>query len=190
MSDLLKLVWCAVVGLFRTKASLEAEILILRHQLNVVRRKSPRRHVLSNIDRLIFVGLYHFAPRILDALAIIKPETVIRWHRLGFRLFWRWKSRSRETTACRRTATTGSVNGRSGLASTAGPGGAHAPAGGDGGSNAARRTLTVNWQLPTTVDPDPFPQRCGFSILHMFQCAAAGRPVSAALHHCRPPAST
>src|SRR5260370_41412909 len=45
------------------------------------------------LGRLIFVGLYRLAPKILDALAIVQPETVIKWHRAGFRLFWRWKSR-------------------------------------------------------------------------------------------------
>src|SRR6187200_1223598 len=56
---------------------------------------SPRRGVLSNFDRMIFVCLYRIAPRILDAITIVEPETVIRWHRTGFRSFWRWKSRRR-----------------------------------------------------------------------------------------------
>src|SRR5436305_5347619 len=51
--------------------------------------------VFSNFDRLIFVCLYRIAPRILDAVSIVEPETVIRWHRAGFRSFWRWKSRRR-----------------------------------------------------------------------------------------------
>src|SRR5213596_1467076 len=84
-----------LLGLFRSKTSLEAEILALRHQLNVLRRTSPRRPVFSNFDRMIFVCLYRIAPRILDALTIVEPETVIRWHRAGFRSFWRWKSRRR-----------------------------------------------------------------------------------------------
>jgi len=95
MGDILKLIWWTVIGLFRSRSSLEAEILTLRHQLNVLRRKSPKRLTLSNFDRLIFAGLYRIAPRIVNALVIIEPETVIRWHRAGFRLFWRWKSRSR-----------------------------------------------------------------------------------------------
>ena len=74
---------------------LEAEILALRHQLNVLRRASPQRPVFSNFDRMILVCLYRIAPRILDALTIVEPETVIRWHRAGFRSFWRWKSRRR-----------------------------------------------------------------------------------------------
>ena len=95
MGDILKLIWWTVIGLFRSRSSLEAEILTLRHQLNVLRRKSPKRLAFSNFDRLIFAGLYRIAPRIVNALVIIVPETVIRWHRAGFRSFWRWKSRCR-----------------------------------------------------------------------------------------------
>ena len=95
MRDMLKLIWWVVIGLFRSRASLEAEIVALRHQLNVLRRKSPKRLAFSNFDRLIFAGLYRIAPNVLNALVIVKPETVIGWHRAGFRLFWKWKSRSR-----------------------------------------------------------------------------------------------
>ncbi len=85
----------ALVGLLRSRAALEAEVLILRHQLNVLRRKRPKRVVLSNIDRVVFAGLYRLAPGVLDALKILRPETVIGWHRAGFRGYWRWKSRPR-----------------------------------------------------------------------------------------------
>src|ERR1700719_674586 len=95
MGGILKLIWWTVIGLFRSRASLEAEILTLRHQLNVQRRKSPKRLGFSNFARLVFAALYRISPRIVNALVIVKPETVIRWHRAGFRLFWRWKSRSR-----------------------------------------------------------------------------------------------
>ena len=95
MEDMLKLIWWAVIGLFRSRASLEAEILTLRHQLNVLRRNSPKRVIFSALDRFVFATLYRFAPRVLNALAIVEPETVIRWHGAGFRLFWRWKSRCR-----------------------------------------------------------------------------------------------
>jgi len=73
---------------------LEAEILVLRHQLNVLRRKSPKRSTFGKFDRLIFARLYGLAPNVLSALAIVRPETVIRWHWRGFRLYWRWKSQS------------------------------------------------------------------------------------------------
>jgi hypothetical protein len=94
MSDLCRLIWCAMVGLVRSRAALQAEILILRHQLNVLRRKSPKRVAVGTIDRQPFFGLYRFFPQVLGALKILKPETVPRWHRAGFRTYWRWKSRS------------------------------------------------------------------------------------------------
>jgi hypothetical protein len=66
------------VGCSDLEKSLEAEILVLRHQLNVLRRRSPKRLAFSNVDRLIFAGLYAVAPRILSALAIVEPQTVVR----------------------------------------------------------------------------------------------------------------
>src|SRR5215470_478620 len=95
MGDLCRMIWCALIGVFRPRAALEAENLVLRHQLNVLRRKSPKRVALSSIDRLLLVGLYRLAPGVLDALKIIRPETLLRWHRAGFGAFWRWKSRPR-----------------------------------------------------------------------------------------------
>jgi len=79
----------------KTQARLEAETLVLRHQLNVLRRQVPSKPRLTVADRLIFVWLYRLFPRTLNAITIFQPETVIRWHRMGFRLYWRWKSRSR-----------------------------------------------------------------------------------------------
>src|SRR5258706_14310934 len=95
MRDVFSLIWLALIGLFRSRASLQAEILRLRHQLNVLRRKLPQRLTFTSIDRLVFAGLYRLAPGVLDALKIVRPETVIRWHRAGFRAYWRWKSRPR-----------------------------------------------------------------------------------------------
>jgi transposase InsO family protein len=69
--------------------------VLLRHQLSVLRRHAPLRPTLTVADRLLFVWLYRLFPSVLNAVAIIQPETVIRWHRMGFRLYWRWKSRSR-----------------------------------------------------------------------------------------------
>ena len=89
MRDLCSLIWCAVVGLVRSRVALQTEILVLRHQLNVLRRKSPKRMALGNIDRVVLIGLYRLAPKVLEALKIITPETVIRWHRAGFRAYWR-----------------------------------------------------------------------------------------------------
>src|SRR6266404_5609048 len=73
----------------------EADSLILRHQLNIQRRHVPKRVAFSAMDRLIFVGLYRLVPNTIKALTIVKPDTVIRWHRAGFRSYWRWKSRHR-----------------------------------------------------------------------------------------------
>src|SRR5258705_11215389 len=95
MRDVCSLIWLAVIGLFRSRASLQVEILTLRHQLNVLRRKSPQRPTFTSIDRLVFAGLYREAPGVLEALKIVRPETVIRWHCAGFRAYWRWKSRPR-----------------------------------------------------------------------------------------------
>ena len=76
-----------LIGLVRSRAALEAEILVLRHQLNVLRRKSPRRLAFSNVDRLVFAGLYRVASGVLDALKILTPRRVIRWHRAGFQAY-------------------------------------------------------------------------------------------------------
>ena len=84
-----------LLGLVRSRRSLEAENLALRHQLNVLHRRAPKRPALRDFDRLLFVCLYRIAPRILDTFTIVQPETVLRWDRAGFRSFWRWKSRRR-----------------------------------------------------------------------------------------------
>jgi transposase InsO family protein len=95
MIEFFILLWSALIGLFRSRARLEAENLVLRQQINVLRRNSPKRFVFGTFDRLALVGLYRLVPGIVDALTIVRPETVIRWHRAGFRSFWRWKSRRR-----------------------------------------------------------------------------------------------
>ena len=74
---------------------LEAEIWTLRQQINVLRRTAPKKLSFCAVDRMIFVGLYRLFPKICDALAIVKPDTLVRWHRAGFRSYWRWKSRRR-----------------------------------------------------------------------------------------------
>jgi hypothetical protein len=79
---------------FKPRWRLEAEIVMLRHQLNVLRQRAPRRPYLTWADRALFVWLYRRFPRILDSLTIVRPETVVRWHRKGFGAFWRWKSRA------------------------------------------------------------------------------------------------
>jgi hypothetical protein len=78
---------------FKARRRLEAEILVLRHQLNVLQQRAPHRLYLTWADRALFVWLYRGFPRILDAITILRPQTIVRWHRKGFSAFWRWKSR-------------------------------------------------------------------------------------------------
>ena len=81
---------------FRTRAGLQAEVLALRHQLLVLQRRNQKRRLqLSAFDRLLWVWLSRIWPDWKSALRIVKPETVIAWHRRGFRLYWCWKSRPR-----------------------------------------------------------------------------------------------
>src|SRR5258707_6975837 len=79
---------------FKSKNRLEAENVALRCQLIILRRKVRSRVQLTNGDRFFFVQLYRWFPSVLGAITIIRPETLVRWHRAGFRRYWRWKSRS------------------------------------------------------------------------------------------------
>jgi hypothetical protein len=83
---------CVLGDCFKPRRRLEAEILVLRHQLNVLRQRAPRRLNLRWADRALFIWLYRRYPRILDAITIVRPDTVVRWHRMGFAAYWRWKS--------------------------------------------------------------------------------------------------
>jgi hypothetical protein len=80
---------------FKSRRRLEAEILVLRHQLNVQRQRAPRQSRMRWADRALFIWLYRRCPRVLDAVTIVRPETVVRWHRMGFAAYWRCKSRPR-----------------------------------------------------------------------------------------------
>ena len=79
----------------RDRAALQVEILALRHQLHVVNRSRSPRLRLTRTDRRLWVWLSRFWDGRRDAIVIVKPETVLAWHRRGFRLFWTWKSRRR-----------------------------------------------------------------------------------------------
>ena len=74
-----------------SRATLQLENVALRQQVAVLKRERPRPR-LHPLDRVFWVLLFHLWPRWKDALVIVKPETVIGWHRRGFRLFWKWKS--------------------------------------------------------------------------------------------------
>ena len=93
MIDLLKFLGALLGSLGRPRPAREAEIHFLRQQLLVLKRTARPKLRLRNPDRLIFVWLYRLFPPLLDGAVIFRPETLVRWHRGGFRLFWRWKSR-------------------------------------------------------------------------------------------------
>src|SRR4029077_21219481 len=95
MIGLLCFVLAAVTSPFKSKMRLEAENAVLRHQLHVLRRRLHGRVPLTNHDRWFFIQLYRWFPAILKVLTIIRLETLVRWHRAGFRCYWRWKSRPR-----------------------------------------------------------------------------------------------
>jgi hypothetical protein len=95
MIALMRLVLAELVSLFKSRARLEAENLAFRHQLIVLRRKMPRRVRLTNGDRALLVWLYRLCPSVPAVIKILQPETIIRWHRAGFRAYWRWRSCAR-----------------------------------------------------------------------------------------------
>jgi putative transposase len=78
---------------FRSRAELELEVVALRHQLAVLRRQRPGRPGLSELDRSLWIWLYRAWPQCLNLMVLVKPATVVQWHRQGFRLYWRWRSR-------------------------------------------------------------------------------------------------
>jgi transposase InsO family protein len=94
MIALLCFVLTVLVSPFKSKSRLEAENAVLRHQVVMLRRMVHRRVRLTNSDRLFFIQLYRWFPSVLKVITVIRPETLVRWHRVGFRHYWRWKSRS------------------------------------------------------------------------------------------------
>ena len=91
MIALIRFVLTILGSPFKSKSRLEAENAALRQQLIVLRRRMKGRARLTNADRWFFVQLYRWFPSILEVLTIIRPETLMRWHRAGFRRYWRWK---------------------------------------------------------------------------------------------------
>jgi hypothetical protein len=95
---MIALIWFVLAVLaspFESKSRLEAENAVLRHQLIVLRRKVRGRAQLTNKDRWFLVQMYRWFPSILAVVTIVQPETLVRWHRAGFRRYWRWKSNLR-----------------------------------------------------------------------------------------------
>jgi len=84
-----------VVDLFKSRCRLETENLLLRHQLTIALRRKPLRLRLRGSDRVLLACMTRLWPNLLDTVQVVQPETVLRWHRAGFRAFWRWKSRNR-----------------------------------------------------------------------------------------------
>jgi hypothetical protein len=95
MIGLFRFVLAVLVSPFKSKSRLEAENAVLRHQLIVLRRRVRGRAQLTNNDRWFLVQMYRWFPSILKVVTIVQPETLVRWHRAGFRRYWRWKSNSR-----------------------------------------------------------------------------------------------
>ena len=83
-----------LADLFKSRSRLKAENLLLRHQLNVALRQAPPRLRLRGSDRALLVWMIRLWPSLLGAIQVVQPETVLRWHRAGFRALWRWKSRN------------------------------------------------------------------------------------------------
>src|SRR5262249_51932946 len=93
MLAILHLLAMFVVDLFKSQHGLEVENLFLRYQLNIALRRAPLRLRLHGSDRAFLVWITRIWPNLLDLSQVVKPETILRWHRAGFRAFWRWKSR-------------------------------------------------------------------------------------------------
>ena len=84
-----------VADMFKSRSRLEAENLFLRHQLTIALRRAPSRLRLRGSDRALLIWMTRLWPSLLGAAKVVQPETVLRWHRAGFKVFWRWKCRKR-----------------------------------------------------------------------------------------------
>jgi len=84
-----------LIDLFKPRRLLVAENLFLRHQLSVALRRAPPRLRLSGCDRAMLAWMTRLWPSLLGMTKVVEPETILRWHRAGFKSFWRWKSRKR-----------------------------------------------------------------------------------------------
>jgi hypothetical protein len=94
MLAMLHLLGTFVANLFKSRRRLEVENLFLRHQLNIALRRSPHRLRLRRSDRALLVWMTWLWPSLLGLSRVIQPDTILRWHRAGFRAYWRWKSRA------------------------------------------------------------------------------------------------
>src|SRR5512139_3768293 len=83
-----------VVDLFESRSRPEGENLFLRHQLAIALRRAPSRFRLHGSDRALLIWMTRLWPSLIGAVQVVQPETILRWHRAGFKVFWRWKSRN------------------------------------------------------------------------------------------------
>src|SRR5215204_2213377 len=95
MLTILHLLAMFVADLFKPRLQLEVENLFLRHQLNIALRRRPPRLRLRGSDRALLVCMTRLRPSLLVLARVVEPATILRWHRAGFRTYWRWKSRGR-----------------------------------------------------------------------------------------------
>jgi hypothetical protein len=95
MLAILQSLGMCILDLFKSRRRLEAENLFLRHQLSIALRRAPPRLRLRGSDRALLVWMTRLWPSLLCAAQVVQPETILRWHRAGFKAFWRWKSRNR-----------------------------------------------------------------------------------------------
>ena len=95
MLALLRLLAAFIANLFKSRRRLEAEILFLRHQLDIALRRRPARLPLRGSDRALLVWITRLWPSLLGMARVVEPATILHWHRAGFRRYWRWKSRKR-----------------------------------------------------------------------------------------------
>ena len=93
MVEIMRALWWIPGPRLKSRERIEAENLALRHQINVLCRSAPQRVRLRVLDRFLLVWLHRLWPSVLNSMVIVRPGTVVRWHRRGFRAFWRWKSR-------------------------------------------------------------------------------------------------
>ena len=95
MLAVLQLIGAFVADLFKSRRRLEIENLFLRHQLNIALRRMPHRLRLRGSDRALMVCMTWLWPGLHGLSRVVQPDTILRWHRAGFRAYWRWKSRAR-----------------------------------------------------------------------------------------------
>ena len=95
MIQIFRLLLHQIGASLKSHAVLQLENLVLRHQIEILKRSAPKRARLTRADRVLFTWLLRLWPQVARAIRIVHPKTLARWHRQGFRAYWRWKSRPR-----------------------------------------------------------------------------------------------